>query len=84
MAEEMKMDGPISDFFREHYQEGWKPEEQVEFLIELFSNLSLHVRPVFPSDEAMVKVVSEMMAEALKRRKIKAIWGPVDPEPNDE
>lgn len=47
---------------------------RLKFLIELFSNLSLLVRPVFPSDEAMVKVISEMMTEALKRRKIKAIW----------
>ncbi|OMD67610.1 hypothetical protein [Paenibacillus odorifer] len=64
-------------FFREHYNRDWKPAEQVEFLIELFSNLSLHVRPVFPSDEKMVIVTTQMMEEALKRRKIKVEFGEV-------
>ncbi|MDH2334304.1 hypothetical protein [Paenibacillus polymyxa] len=82
MAEnEMKMDGPISDFFREHYSREWPPEQQVDFLIELFSNLSLHMRPVFPSDEAMVKVASQMMTEALKRRKVEWYFGPADQTP---
>ncbi|WP_179198651.1 hypothetical protein [Paenibacillus amylolyticus] len=72
------MDGVISDFFREHYNSGWTPAEQVEFLIELFSNLSLHVRPAFPSDEKMVLVTTQMMEEALKRRKIKVDFGEVD------
>ncbi|KAF6565412.1 hypothetical protein G9G63_09655 [Paenibacillus sp. EKM202P] len=78
MSEEMKMDGAISEFFRERYSRDWKPKEQVEFLIELFSNLSLHVRPVFPSDEKMVLVTSQMMEEALKRRKVKVIFGEVE------
>ncbi|WP_440110272.1 hypothetical protein [Paenibacillus sp. QZ-Y1] len=78
MSEEMKMNGAISEFFRQHYNGDWKPAEQVEFLIELFSNLSLHVRPVFPSDEKMVLVISQMMEEALKRRKVKTIWGEVE------
>lgn|GEM_PF-3866855 len=77
MTEEMKMDGAISDFFREHYNRDWKPAEQVDFLIELFSNLSLHVRPVFPSDEKMVLVTSQMMEEALKSRKVKVIFDEV-------
>ncbi|WP_339304492.1 hypothetical protein NST33_18330 [Paenibacillus sp. FSL L8-0435] len=78
MSEEMNMNGPISEFFREHYNSSWTPAEQVEFLIELFSNLSLHVRPVFPSDEKMVLVTTQMMEEALKRRKIKVDFGEVD------
>lgn len=78
MSEEMKMDGAISEFFREHYNRDWKPAEQVEFLIELFSNLSLHVRPVFPSDEEMVLITSQMMEEALKRRKVKVVFGEVE------
>lgn len=78
MSEEMKMDGEISEFFREHYNRDWNPAEQVEFLIELFSNLSLHVRPIFPSDEKMVVVTTRMMEEALKRRKVKVEFGKID------
>lgn len=82
---EMKMDGAISDFFREHYNPNWTKGEQIDFLFELFANLSLHVRPVFKSDYQMIKFAKEIMEEALKRRKVEFYIRPVmDEEPDLE
>ncbi|MNW43613.1 hypothetical protein D3C74_208210 [compost metagenome] len=76
MSDEQKLKSireTVCHFFENSCQSEFDREEVIEFMGEIFQNLSLHLRPLFKSDLDMVKVANEMMIEALKNRKIEVI-----------